>query len=198
MLKIGLTGGIGSGKSTVAQAFAAIGVPVYNCDRESRRIVDTDPRIVSALTARYGSSLYAAGVLGRKALASIIFSSKAELEFVDSLVHPIVAEDFLSWADGWAKRDAKWVMCETAILVESGLDKIMDRLVVVSAPRDVRVARAMARDGATREQIERRIDSQIADEKLIAMADFVIRPDDRHFIFPQIMDISAQLASQVG
>lgn len=195
MLKVGLTGGIGSGKTTVAQAFSSIGVPVYNCDLAARRLMESDERIVSGLKRQFGDDIYGSdGLLDRKALAGIIFRDAQTLEFVNGLVHPIVASDFLLWADNLAEAGKSWVLCEAAIMVESGMDKLMDKIIVVSLPREMRVERAMLRDNASREQIERRINNQSADDKLIDRADFIISPDDKHLIFPQILDIDRQLS----
>ena len=195
MLKVGLTGGIGSGKTTVAQAFSSICVPVYNCDLAARRLMESNERIVSGLKRQFGDDIYGSdGLLDRKALAGIIFRDAQALAFVNGLVHPIVASDFLLWADNLAEAGKSWVLCEAAIMVESGMDKLMDKIIVVSLPREMRVERAMLRDNASREQIERRINNQSADDKLIDRADFIISPDDKHLIFPQILDIDRQLS----
>lgn len=194
MIKVGLTGGIGSGKTTVAQAFATIGVPVYNCDRAARDLMESDTRIVSALTGRYGDDIYSAGgALDRKALASIIFNDKAELAFVNSTVHPVVADNFLHWADALALKGEPWCACESAILAESGLARIMDKVIVVHLPLEVRIERTMARDNATREKVMERIANQANDDVALKTADFILSPDDRHLIMPQILDIDAQL-----
>ncbi len=195
MLKVGLTGGIGSGKTTVALAFSSIGVPVYNCDLAARRLMESDDRIVSGLKQQFGDNIYGSdGLLDRKALAGIIFKDAKALAFVNGLVHPIVASDFLLWADNLAEVGVPWVLCEAAIMVESGMDKLMDKLIVVSLPREMRIERAMLRDNASREQIERRINNQSADDALVERADFVLSPDDEHLIFPQILDIDNLLS----
>lgn len=194
MIKVGLTGGIGSGKTTVAQAFATIGVPVYNCDNAAHALMDSDARIVSALKARYGADIYGPdGRLNRKALASIIFNDKAELAFVNGTVHPVVADDFLCWADRLAARGEAWCICESAILAESGLARIVDKVIAVYLPLEVRIARTMARDNATREKVLERIANQADAESVAKTADYVLSPDDHNLIMPQIIDIDAEL-----
>lgn len=194
MIKVGLTGGIGSGKSTVAQAFALIGVSVYNCDVAARRLMESDGRIVSALKSRFGGGVYAPdGDLDRKRLASIIFNDKDELAFVNGVVHPVVADDFLRWADVRAAAGEPWVLCESAILHESGLAGLVDKVIVVHIPIDIRIQRAMERDNATREKVVERIANQAPDDDILKTADYLLSPDDKHLIMPQILDIDNQL-----
>lgn len=197
MIKVGLTGGIGSGKTTVAQVFATIGVSVYNCDNAAHDLMDSDARIVTALKNRYGADIYGAdGRLNRKALASIIFNNKDELAFVNGTVHPVVADDFLRWADTLAAKGEAWCVCESAILSESGLARIMDKVIAVYLPLEMRIARTMVRDNATREKVLERIANQAPAEDVAKMADYVISPDDRHLIMPQIIAIDAELRAQ--
>lgn len=194
MIKVGLTGGIGSGKTTIAKAFAAVGVPVYNCDDAAHRLTDSDERVVSALKGRFGDHIYLAdGRLDRKALAGIIFQDPLALSFVNGLVHPVVAEDFGAWARHMADGGAPWVLCEAAVMVESGMDKLMDRLIVVYLPRELRITRAMARDHAPRELIEKRMSNQADPDSVLALADYIISPDDKHLVLPQIIDIDNEL-----
>ncbi len=194
MLKVGLTGGIGSGKTTIATAFAKLGVRIYNCDLAAHKLTDTNKTIVDNLKKAFGSNIYNPdNTLNRKALANIIFSDKAKLEFVNSLVHPIVAEDFKQWCEERKSEGHKWVLCESAVMVESGMDKLMDKLIVVSLPAELRIKRAMERDHASREQIENRVRNQ-GDMSLIeSKANYIIRPDDKHLIIPQLIDINNRL-----
>lgn len=194
MMRVGLTGGIGSGKSTVAQAFATVGVSVYNCDLAARGLMESDVRIVSALKGRYGDVLYTClGGLDRRALADIIFNDKGELAFVDGVVHPVVADDFLRWAESRARLGEPWVLCESAILYESGLAKLMDRVIVAYLPLEVRIGRTMERDGSTRDKVLARIASQGSAEDVVKMADYVVSPDDRHLIMPEILRIDSDM-----
>lgn len=194
MIKVGLAGGIGSGKSTLAHAFATVGVSVYNCDLAARRLMESDLRIMSALKKRFGDRLYSrTGELDRKTLAGIIFNDKAELAFVDSVVHPVVADDFTKWADGRAGFGEPWVLCESAILFESGLANIMDKVIVAHLPLELRIERTMERDGATRDKVLERIASQASADEVAKMADYVLSPDDRHLIMPEILRINSEM-----
>lgn len=194
MIKVGLAGGIGSGKSTVARAFATVGVSVYNCDKAAHGLMESDLRIISALRGHFGDGLYSsAGQLDRKALAGIIFNDKAELAFVNSVVHPVVADDFVRWGERRARLGEPWVLCESAILFESGLANIMDKVIVAHLPLDVRVERTMARDGATRDKVMERIVNQASVDEVVRMADYVISPDDRHLIMPEILRIDSEM-----
>ncbi len=194
MLKVGLTGGIGSGKTTIATAFAKLGVRVYNCDLAAHRLTDSNNVIIDNLKKAFGDNIYNTdNTLNRKALAKIIFADKAKLEFVNNIVHPIVAEDFNQWCEARNNEGHPWVLCEAAVMVESGMDKLMDKLIVVSLPVETRIERAMERDHATREQIENRIRNQGDMSYIESKADFIIQPDDRHLIIPQLIDINNRL-----
>ncbi len=194
MLKVGLTGGIGSGKTTIAAAFSKLGVCVYNCDLAARRLTDSNEVIIDNLKKTFGSDIYNPDkTLNRKALANIIFTDKDKLEFVNNLVHPIVAEDFRQWCEDRNREGRQWVLCEAAVMVESGMDKLMDKIIVVSLPAETRIARAMERDNASRRLIEDRIKNQGDMHLIESKADFIIRPDDRHLIIPQLIDINNRL-----
>lgn len=174
MITIGLTGGIGSGKSFVAQRFAAMGVPCYDCDSRAKQLNDTNPQIISAITGRYGSQAYNDGKLDRRFLAARIFADKAELQWIDNLVHPIVRADFAAWRDS---QTVDIVVVESAILFEGGLRDMCSAVVAVVAPMEVRISRVMNRDSATREQVAQRIANQHDDAYFRAHADYVIVND---------------------
>lgn len=194
MIKVGLSGGIGSGKSTVARAFHAIGVSVYNCDAAARRLMESDGGIISTLKQRFGNSVYSGdGCVDRKALAAIIFSDKSALSFVNSVVHPAVINDFLRWADACAARGEAWCLCETAILVESGLLGHMDKVIIVDLPLEMRIERTMVRDKSSRAKVLERIANQASADELLKIADYVLTPDDRHLIMPDILRIDSEL-----
>lgn len=195
MLKVGLTGGIGSGKTTIAQTFATIGVKIYDCDQAAHRLTDSDPIIINGLKSMFGTDIYQDGLLNRKALASIIFNDKDALSKVNALIHPRVTYDFNHWCDNRKSEGAKYVICETAILFECGMDKLMDKTILANLPTEMRIERAMARDSANREQIAARIRNQ-SNSNFEQKADFVIVPDDKHFILPQILEINNLLNRQ--
>ncbi|MBR5642605.1 MAG: dephospho-CoA kinase [Salinivirgaceae bacterium] len=173
MITIGLTGGIGSGKSFVAERFAANGIPCYNCDERAKLLYDTD-NIKHLVTDRYGAEAYNGGKLNRQFLANRIFADKAELEWINSIIHPAVRADFEDWR---SSQTTEMVAVESAILFEGGLDKLCNAVVAVTAPRDVRIARVMKRDGASRQQVLQRIGNQNSDAVFEANADYVIMND---------------------
>lgn len=190
MITVGLTGGIGSGKSYVARQFAERGIPCYNCDIRSKIIMDTDEYVGKSLCQRFGSEVYANGTLNRKLLAEKIFSNEADLQWVNNLVHPVVYEDF----DEWRKmRQADAVLIESAILVESGFYRFCDRIIVVEAPLDLRISRVMQRDGLSEKQVRQRINAQITDEERRKIAYYVVVNDEMNNIAIEIDKIVSDL-----
>ena len=165
MKTIGLTGGIGSGKTTVSKIFAEMGVPIFCCDDVARRIQDSDPRAIAGMKNLFGDDIYSAdGILDRRRVASIVFSDPAQLAQLNSLIHPLVREAFANFAADHASRPL--VLMESAILVQSGFYKTADFCVLVTAPLDTRIARVMQRDHATREQVLARIQNQLPDSEI--------------------------------
>ena len=168
MFKVGITGGIGSGKSTVCRLFAARGVAVYDCDAAAKRLMAEDEALKGAIVARFGEACYCDGVLNRSYLAEQIFGSDEAREALNGLVHPAVIADFERWAEEQA---GEYVVLESAILFEAGLEKHLDCVVAILAPKPLRLERAMKRDDAQREQIEARMTTQLDDDTLCAKAD---------------------------
>ncbi|MCQ2375510.1 MAG: dephospho-CoA kinase [Salinivirgaceae bacterium] len=171
MIILGITGGIGSGKSYVAQKLAQRGVPVYNADVEAKSLNNTNQQIINAYKARYGTQIYVNGQLNRKALADIIFANKAELQWVNALVHPIVNAHFAQWCK---QQQSEIVAAESAILFGSQLSELCDAVVAVVASQQVRINRVMQRDASTQQQVEARMANQLSNEKMAEMADYVI------------------------
>ncbi len=171
MMKVGVTGGIGSGKSTVCRLFARRGIAVYDSDAEARRLMTGDPALREAIAARFGARVYAGGLLDRAALAAQVFSDPAALSDLNALVHPAVMRDFRGWAEA---QTGDYVLLESAILFEAGLEGEVDQTVAVLAPTQLRVERACRRDGCTSEQVLRRIAVQMDDDTLARRADHVI------------------------
>jgi len=196
MIKVGLTGGIGSGKSTITQLLTTIGVPVYISDIRSKELTQNNCEIRQGLKEILGNDIYGAdGTLNKKKMAQMIFNDKALLERVNGLIHPIVHKDFDMWAAEQEKRGVPYVVNEAAIMVENGGYKRMDKLIVITAPLEQRIARTMARDNASREQILSRINNQMPDEEKTKKADYVITTDDKHFILPEILAIHNKLTN---
>ena len=168
MFKVGITGGIGSGKSTVCRLFAARGVAVYDCDAAAKRLMAEDEALKGAIVTRFGEACYCDGMLNRSYLAEQIFGSDEAREALNGLVHPAVIADFERWAEEQA---GEYVVLESAILFEAGLEKHLDCVVAILAPKPLRLERAMKRDDAQREQIEARMTTQLDDDTLCAKAD---------------------------
>lgn len=190
-IKIGITGGIGSGKSVVSRLLGVLGIPVYDSDSETKRLMATDTAIRQALQALLGEEVYAGGVLNKTLLASYLFGSPVNARQVNGIIHPRVREDFRQWAQ---KRAACSVVgIESAILVEAGFTSEVDFLVMVSAPEEVRIARAVRRDASSRELIEKRVRSQMNDEEKRNCADYVIVNDDETPLIPQLLELVSRL-----
>ncbi|MCW3102357.1 MAG: dephospho-CoA kinase [Bacteroidetes bacterium] len=190
MIRVGITGGIGSGKSTVCRVFEVLGIPVYYADAEAKKLLDAPP-ILSALLENFGNELLEGEHINRKRLASLVFSDPAKLALLNSIVHPAVKKHFLDWCD--AHTHAPYVLKEAAILFESEAYKQVEKVITVTAPSEIRMARVMKRDGATREEVEKRIASQLSDEEKIKRSDFVLLNDEEQLLIPQIISIHEAL-----
>lgn len=169
MIRVGITGGIGSGKSTVCRLFAAKGIPVYDSDSEAKRLMAAELR--GAIEARFGRDMYREGELDRGRLAGIVFADSQALADLNAIVHPAVMRDFAAWAE---RQTADYVVLESAILYEAGLENAVDRVIAVLAPVELRVERACRRDGADPEAVRRRIAAQMDDDTLCRRADFTL------------------------
>lgn len=176
-LRIGVTGGIGSGKSVVSGLLRLLGCSVYDTDREAKRLMNSDPGILSALRQMAGEDVVPDGRLDRKALAGWMFGSQERTLMVNALVHPAVGRDFDAWCQ--RRQDEPLVFVESAILFESGFDSHVDRTVSVTAPLEVRLERAMKRDGASREEILCRMQRQMDENKRNDLSDYVLVNDGR-------------------
>lgn len=184
MIKLGLTGGIGSGKTLVATLFQLLNIPVYIADEESKRLTDLSPVIREKLIALFGKELYTEGKLNKPLLASLIFCNKENLTKVNTIIHPEVLSHFIEWTK---RQTSEICVIESAILFESGFDKKVDKVLMVYAPMDIRVNRVLQRDNTqTREAITHRIESQLPDEVKKERADFIIYNDDKTAILPQL------------
>lgn len=187
MMKMGITGGIGSGKSVVSEIFRLHGIPLYNADQEAKKLNDSSPRIREQLTLRYGEELYGGGKLNKKKLASIIFHDNHELAIVNSIIHPEVARDFMEWCSQRTHFPA--VVIEAALLFEAGFHRLVDKVIVVSAPEELRIERVMQRDRATRDEVVARMNSQLPEEEKTKLADYVIRNDNQHSLIQQVDNV---------
>ncbi len=190
MKTIGLTGGIGSGKSFVAQLFANHGIICYNCDARAKELNNTHKRIIEQLTERYGTNAYTNGKLNRQLIAQQIFNNKTELQWINNLIHPIVHDDFVEWR---SRQTGNFVLIESAILIDSGFSKLCDKVISVEAPLATRIARVMRRDNLTEEQVRQRISSQASDSYRRANADFVITNGEKNDTENQVDMIIAHI-----
>lgn len=175
MITVGLTGGIGSGKTTVAKAFQALGVPIYIADDEAKRLMNTSKVIKRKLIALFGESAYIDNVLNRPYLAKTIFNNKALLEQMNAIVHPKVGKHFEKWKN---KQNAPYVIKEAAILFENGSYKNYNYMITVTAPEQTRIARVIKRDNASVEKVKAIIANQWKDELKVRLSDFVIENID--------------------
>lgn len=182
-MSIGITGGIGSGKSLVASILRVYGFPVYDSDTRAKLLYDEDAALRADMVRLFGEQIYADGRLDRKRLAATVFADAGKLAQLDALVHPAVFRDFARWR---VAQSEQVLFVESAILLQTDFRTLVDRVVVVDAPADVRVARAMQRDGATESAIERRMSAQLSSDEMRAQADFVIENDGRQSLLAQV------------
>ncbi|WP_410005722.1 dephospho-CoA kinase [Aequorivita nionensis] len=172
---IGLTGGIGSGKTTVAQLFSELGVPIYIADTEAKKLMNSSKVIRRKLVALLGEDAYSGTKLNRKFVADKIFNDKFLLDAVNAVIHPKVAAHFKKWV---SKQKATYVIKEAAILFENGSYKDCDKVILVTAPKQMRINRVMARDNTSKAEIEQRMNNQWSDEKKLKLADIIIENID--------------------
>lgn len=191
MTKIGITGGIGSGKSVISRILKIMHYPVYDSDYWAKFLMNNDKTIYKALTDKFGPETYSAEGINRPFLAQLIFNNKENLTFVNSIVHPAVGNHFLQWAE---EQQSSIVFIESAILFSSGLNKIIDKTIYVDAPQEIRLQRAILRDNATTEAISARIKNQInGDEYARTHSDYIINNDNTSLLIPQIISILQNL-----
>ena len=187
---VGLTGGIGSGKSTIAKAFAALGIAVFNSDEQAKALIATDTQVKERIIAAFGEEAYQNGEYNRAYIAQIVFNNSEKLAILNGIVHPALAEYFKQWAK---KQTSPYVLKEAAILFESGSYKDCDYIITVTAPEEVRIARVMARDHCTEAQVRARMAQQWSDAQRIALSNAVIENIDLESTKEQIKRINDEL-----
>lgn len=187
---VGLTGGIGSGKTTAAQIFKSLGVPLFLADEESKKLIDSDAKLQASLVDLMGSELLTDGKINRPYMASLIFSDAQLLQKVNALIHPAVGDAFKAW---YHRQNFSYVIREAAILYESASHQDCDAVIVVSAPEALRLERVKARSGESEEQIRKRMSKQWPAEKKEALADYIIRNDGHEMLIPQVLKIHERL-----
>ena len=190
MLKIGVTGGIGSGKSTVCRIFSQLGVPVYSADDRAKQLMTEDEDLVERIEGLFGPDAYLAnGILNREHISDRAFHDATLLGKLNALVHPAVFRDFDTWLE---QQTAPYIIKEAALLFESGSFRDLDFIVTVSAPRELRITRCMQRDGNTRKQVLARMDKQWTEKQRNDAADFIIKNDEKSALIPQVMELHAK------
>lgn len=188
---LGITGGIGSGKSVVCRLLQLMGVPVYSSDDETKQLMVHDEVIRSGLVALLGPKVYRGEDLNKPLIAHYLFASADHAATINALIHPRVKQDFRRWVAEHAGHPI--VAIESAILVEAGFTDVVDRVILVTAPVETRIRRAMQRDAASRQQIEQRVERQMADEERSRTAHHVIQNDDFVPLIPQVLALIASL-----
>ncbi|MDA9066474.1 dephospho-CoA kinase [Flavobacteriales bacterium] len=189
---IGITGGIGSGKSTIAKVFISIGFPVYNSDTRAKELINSNIDVIDSIKQEFGDDIYSSEGLDRKKMASIVFSDSDKLQKLNSIVHPAVGLDFDKWANS---QNTSFVLKEAAILFETGIYKSLDKTILVTCPKEERINRVMKRDSATKEAIEARMNSQWSEEKKKELADYIIDNSGEEMVIPQVISLINRLSN---
>jgi dephospho-CoA kinase len=188
MQHLGITGGIGSGKTTVCKIFETLGIPVYYADDRAKYLMSHDPVLIARIIELFGSEAFLEPhLLNRAHIAQVAFNDKEKLNQLNALVHPAVAQDGLNWQA--AQHNVPYTLKEAALLFESGSYRTLDKIIVVAAPLELRIQRVMARDEAKREEVEARISKQMPEAEKVKLADFVINNDGKSPLISQVMAI---------
>ena len=194
-IRLGVTGGIGSGKSSVCRVFNVLGIPVFYSDPEAKAIMNNDLSVRSKINAIAGKDLYLSGNLDREELSTMIFNDEELLGRVNALIHPLVFQNFIQWAD---KQIAPYVIMEAAILFESGASELVDKVLTVVAPLDQRIERTVKGNQLTREQVMDRIRNQMDDDIRVKNSDYIIYNSENDMIIPSVLRIHRDLLRQIG
>lgn len=189
MLKIGLTGGIGSGKTSVAKIFEVLGIPVFYADAEAKEIMSKDPQLVKSIRETFGEAAYTNGQLNRQYLSGIVFNNPEKLEQLNALVHPATTRAAENW---FAAQQTPYVIKEAALLFEAGTAGHLDFIIGVYAPQHLRIKRVMDRDGVSRDQVLSRMSRQIEETIKMKLCDEVVINDEQHLVIPQVLKLHEQ------
>ena len=195
MLRIGLTGGIGSGKSTVAHVFEVLGIPVYYADIEAKKMMHHDEELKQQIIQHFGAATYHNNILNRKHLASLVFDNKEKLALLNSLVHPATIRHGKQWME---KQKTPYAIKEAALIFESGTQEHLDYVIGVTAPLPLRIQRAMQRDNITREEVLHRMKNQINEDIKMRLCDFIIRNDEQELVIMQVLSLDRKLRKLAG
>ena len=193
MLRIGLTGGIGSGKSTVARIFEVLGIPVYDADSASKRLMIEDEDLRNNIQNSFGLVSYLDGKLNRKYLAEVVFKDPEKLSLLNSFVHPATIKDAKQWME---KQNSPYLIKEAALIFESGSDKDLDFVIGVRSPVTLRIQRIMQRDSVSEEQVKARISNQMDEEEKLRLCKYVIVNDEQQLLIPQVLELHEKFLSE--
>jgi dephospho-CoA kinase len=187
-IQVGITGGIGSGKSVVCQVLKVLGIPVYNADEESKKILDSDEKVIEAVIHLIGPDAYVSkGCANRTYIAGVVFNHPEKLQALNAILHPAVQDHYRNWVT--THKDSAVVAKEAAIMFESGSYKDMNAVVAVTAPLEIRINRVVERDGKNRNEIQKIIERQLSQDEVVKRSDFVICNDDQQLVIPQLLQI---------
>jgi dephospho-CoA kinase len=190
VLRVGLTGGIGSGKSTVAQIFEVLGIPVFYADIAAKKIMNEDEELRSAITNIFGEQAYANNILDRKYISSIVFSDPAKLQQLNALVHPATKKN----SDAWMREQTSpYAIHEAALIFEAKVSDRLDLVIGVSSPIELRIKRAMGRDKVSREEVLKRMEQQLDEKVKMSKCDFVLINDEQQLLIPQVLTLHEKL-----
>jgi dephospho-CoA kinase len=195
MYRVGLTGGIGSGKSTVARILETLGIPVYYADDAAKTIMNTDAGLRQQIIQHFGEASYAEGTLQRKYLADIVFNDPEKLALLNSLIHPVTIRHSEQW---FRRQSAPYAVREAALLFESGASENLGFIIGVYAPKHLRLQRVIKRDGLSADEIQKRMNRQINEEMKMKLCDAVIRNDEQELVIPQVMELHRRLLEKAG
>ena len=190
VLRVGLTGGIGSGKSTVAQIFEVLGIPVFYADIAAKKIMNEDEELRSAITNIFGEQAYANNILDRKYISSIVFSDPAKLQQLNALVHPATKKDGEAWMQ---QQTSPYAIHEAALIFEAKVSDRLDLVIGVSSPIELRIKRATERDKVSREEVLKRMEQQLDEEVKMSKCDFVLINDEQQLLIPQVLTLHEKI-----
>lgn len=195
MFKVGVTGGIGSGKTTVCRIFEALNIPVYFADEAAKHLMHQDAALVAGIQRAFGEQAYKHGTLDRPFLANVVFNNPEKLSTLNALVHPAVFSDFEAWS---SRQQSAYVIKEAALLFESGSYRLCDRSILVVSPLELRIKRILIRDAFSEEQVRQRIARQMSDAEKAQLADFQLFNDEHALLIPQVLALHAQFSAGTG
>jgi len=190
MIKVGLTGNIGSGKSTITEIFKVLGVPVFHADVEAKLLFQ-EVEVKDELLKLFGQNIFTNGEVDRPKLASFVFNDSKALHTLNSIIHPRVRQKLFNWLE--TKEDHPYIIQEAAILFESGFSDFFDKTILVSCPDEVAIKRVIARDGVSEDEVKQRIRNQWPERKKLKLSDYIINNDGKELVIPQVLKIHEEL-----